>query len=284
MAMLSGFDHLTLLVDDLEEATRAYAALMGAAPTWRGTHPDLGTAASLFGLGNAFLELVSPVDHDPRSEGMRALLAEQGEGAHAIAFAAEDVTLARAALREGGLRVSPPESGEAKGEDGAVRSYRSIQVSPRQTRGATVLVVERPASERAALMISAPEAGEDALVALDHIVLRTADPDGAIATYGEGMGIRLALDRTFGQTRMLFFRVGGVTLEVVGDAGLGAEDALWGFALRARDLEGAHARMAAHGFKLGEIRPGNKPGTQVYTVRDGTCGVRVLVLRDPSRD
>jgi catechol 2,3-dioxygenase-like lactoylglutathione lyase family enzyme len=140
------------------------------------------------------------------------------------------------------------------------------------------------AVERSELMsCPAPESLASAH-ALDHVVIRTALPDAAVALYGTGLGVRLALDRELGGTRMLFFRVGGVTLEVVHDPALGAEDVLWGAAYRVRDIEAAHARMAADGRALGEIKRGQKPGTHVFSVRDGTCAVPTLFLRDPARE
>jgi hypothetical protein len=83
---------------------------------------------------------------------------------------------------------------------------------------------------------------------------------------------------------MLFFRLGGVTLEVVENQALGASDVLSGVAYRTSDLAAAHARLTAEGFSLSEPRTGHKPGTQVFTVRDQTHGVPTLVLHDPSRE
>jgi hypothetical protein len=102
--------------------------------------------------------------------------------------------------------------------------------------------------------------------------------------YGGGLGIRLALDRELAGTRMLFFRTGGVTIEVVGDANAGENDAFYGLAYRVGDIEEAHARMQGEGCDVSEVRNGRKPGTRVFTVRDGTCGVPTLILRDPARD
>jgi len=52
-------------------------------------------------------------------------------------------------------------------------------------------------------------------------VLRTRDPEAARAFFGEGLGLRLALDREFPAwgARLLFFRVGGVTVEVAAELG-----------------------------------------------------------------
>ena len=115
-------------------------------------------------------------------------------------------------------------------------------------------------------------------------MIRTADTDAAKKLYGEQLGIRLALARELRGTRMLFFRIGGVTLEVVLDASLAESDALWGHAFRVRDIDAAHARMKNAGFELSELRDGLKPGTRIFTVRGDTGNVPTLILRDPSRE
>lgn len=61
-------------------------------------------------------------------------------------------------------------------------------------------------------------------------------------------------------------------------------DLFYGLAYRVREIEAAHARLRASGFELSQIRAGNKPGTRVFSVRDGTFGVPTLILRDPARD
>jgi catechol 2,3-dioxygenase-like lactoylglutathione lyase family enzyme len=277
--MLTRFDHVTILVNDVALASARYTELLGTEPRWRGEHRELGTRAALFGLSNALIELVGPLPDALESEGMRALLAERGEGLYAIAFGTDDADATFAAWRERGVRVAPPAEGEADDGAGAKRSYRTLELSLRATRGLSVLAVER--QDTAALRGGPAEAAS--ANALDHVVVRTAEPDAAIALYGAGLGVRLALDRVLGTTRMLFFRVGGVTLEVVHDAGATERDAFHGLAYRVGEIEAAHARLAKLGFSLSEVRAGNKPGTRVFTVRAGTSGVPTLVIWDPSR-
>jgi catechol 2,3-dioxygenase-like lactoylglutathione lyase family enzyme len=279
--MLTGFDHVTIVVRQLDAALETYRRLLGLAPVWRGTHPELGTEGALFALSNSLVELTAPLGAAEEAAGVRALLDARGEGLQAIAFATADAAACSTGWRARGLRATAPQDGEARSHDGSARHYRTVELSARSTRGLGVLAVERPAMTvlRAS---AAPPA--DAVDALDHIVLRTAAPDAAVALYGQGLGIRLALDRVLGRTRMLFFRIGGVTLEVVENPALNDSDAFYGVAYRVRNIDAAHARMQAGGLTLSEIRDGNKPGTRVYTVRDGTCSVPTLVLRDPSRD
>lgn len=99
----------------------------------------------------------------------------------------------------------------------------------------------------------------------------------------DGLGLRLALDRTFEAwgVRLLFSRVGGLTVEVAASltpADPTAADRLWGISRRVSDIEAAHARLVAEGFAVSEIRGGRRPNTRVATVRAETHGVATLVI------
>jgi catechol 2,3-dioxygenase-like lactoylglutathione lyase family enzyme len=281
VCVLTGVDHVTLAVRELEPAVQAYQRLLGSEPSWRGAHPDLGTEGALFALSNAAIELVAPAAGAAESEGLRARLDAHGEGLIALAFCVADAGAWSQALRARGLRATAPQEGEATSRAGTRRHYRSVDLSPRATRGLALLGVER--AELSELRAPAPPAAA-CVDALDHVVIRTADPEAAIALYQQGLDIRLALDRTFGSTRMLFFRTGAVTLELVHDPTAGASDAFHGLAFRVRDIDGAHARLRAAGVATGAVRDGNKAGTRVFSATSGTCNVPTLFLRDPARD
>ena len=215
-----------------------------------------------------------------RPTGLRALLATRGEGLQALAFATGDAAACSTALRARGLRATPPQDGEAHTDGGGMRSYRTVELSPRATRGLSVFAVERADDPS----LHAGTAADAAVVALDHVVVRTADPDAAIALYRDALGIRLALDRSARRAAHAVLPHRRRHARGVQDPAVGANDAFYGAAYRVRDLDAAHARLQAQGFALSEVREGNKPGTRVFTVRDGTCGVPTLILRDPSRD
>jgi hypothetical protein len=81
---------------------------------------------------------------------------------------------------------------------------------------------------------------------------------------------------------MLFFRVGGVTVEVVGSlreaASSGEPDRFGGLAWKVENVPAAHERLAREGFEVTEHRPGHKPGTRVCTVLSDTCNVPTLII------
>jgi hypothetical protein len=103
------------------------------------------------------------------------------------------------------------------------------------------------------------------------------------------LGLDLALDRTREEwkTRFLFFRTGGLTFEVINRLGEdhdpAAPDSIWGLTWTVDDLSAAHARLTEAGFNVSEQRTGRKPGSAVFTIRDGTLGVPTLFIAHSSR-
>jgi hypothetical protein len=84
--------------------------------------------------------------------------------------------------------------------------------------------------------------------------------------------------------RLLFFRVGGVTVEIAAALDPASaepdprRDRLFGLSWRVGDADAARRRLAEAGFDVSEVRAGRRPGTRVASVRSGTCGVPTLIL------
>ena len=283
--MLQSLDHAIVAVRDLDAASRSYAALLGRRPSWRGEHPALGTANVLYRLDNTYLELLSPQPEGSQAEGLRVRLEEKGEGLLGLAFGTEDAGLCRAALAERGLHPLTPKRGLGRDRDsGAVREFQSVLLPAEESRGVLLFAIQHlsPAGLLPPAELVAPVA--TAVTGVDHVVVRTADAEAAKRLYGRELGIRLALDRSFEQWggRLLFFRVGGLTIEIAASLGEevepGAADELWGIAYRVPDADAARERLIGEGFDVSEVRRGRKPGTKVFTVRSETHGVATLCL------
>ena len=289
--MLTHIDHLIIVTDDLEAAQRKCIALLGRSPSWAGGHPSFGTRNVIFRLSNTYIELLAPEAEAPVADALKAYLAEKGPGLYALALGTADADAAVKAMRERGLSPSAPVEGLAHDDpSGAFRRFRNVWLPEKDTRGVRMFVIEH-LSEPELLPLALPVAGpESAVDRLDHVVVMTREPDRAVEFYGEQLGIRLALDRTFEKRglRLLFFRLGGTTLEISAplrpDAELGAGEAeaeadrLWGLAYSVPDAVAARARMLEAGLKVSEIREGHKPGTRVFTVSGNPLGVPTLVI------
>jgi catechol 2,3-dioxygenase-like lactoylglutathione lyase family enzyme len=135
------------------------------------------------------------------------------------------------------------------------------------------------------LLVEAGEAPRtDAPPAIDHVVVRTPDPERAIAFWRDAVGLRLALDQPFPERglRLCFFRSGGITLEYAAPhppVADGGPDRLWGVSYRVPDLAARRARLEGAGVDVSPIRTGMRPGTSVVTVRSHTAGVATLLLQ-----
>ena len=119
------------------------------------------------------------------------------------------------------------------------------------------------------------------IYAVDHVVLQTRDADTCIRRFRDELGLRLALDRTvpeFGG-RMLFFRLGKMTLEVIQHLQEPPQaDFLWGVTYLCRDIEATVAQLDRRGVAHSPIRTGRKPGTRVATVKSHCLELPTLLI------
>ena len=78
---------------------------------------------------------------------------------------------------------------------------------------------------------------------------------------------------------MLFFRTGGITLEVIEAQGQepGA-DYFWGIALQCANIEHAATALTGRGVTLSELREGRKPGTRVASIKSHTLRIPMLLI------
>ena len=282
--MIQCLDHVMVLVDRLDEASARTAALLGREPSWRGEHPGFGTANTLFRLDNTYLELISPTADVGFGAVLRSRLDDEGEGVMGLAFGSADVEETVAELRERGVEVADPQPGSGRdAKSGAERHWRNAILTPAASRGLLLFVIQHE-SPPERLPMSEPTDAEAAVHALDHVVVMSPDADGTRALYRDGLGLRLALDRTFEKrgVRLLFFRTGGTTVEIGSSTARPpdpeAPDRFGGLAWKVASADPARARLAAAGFDVSKVRPGHKPGTRVFTVRDAPGSVPTLVI------
>ena len=285
--MFDALDHVILAVRDLSDATRRYATLFSRRPSWRGEHPGQGTANTLFRLHNTYVELLAPEGDGALGRLLSSQLDEHGEGPLGLAFATRDVEAVRAELAARGLDPGPATAGLGRDADsGLIRRWRTAMLPIARTRGVLVIAIEHGTPDL--LPEAAPVGALEAVIAgIDHAVVQTSDAEAAIKLYRDGLGLRLALDRSFPDwgMRLAFLRVGRVTVEIaqpLRDAPLPVgTDRLWGLSWRVPDANAARARLIAAGFDVSEVRPGRKPDTRVVSVKDGTCGVPTLLIEPP---
>ena len=289
--MLETLDHIVVAAEDIDSAERQAVSLLGRTPAWAGRHSALCTRNAVFRLANTAIELVAPDGEGPGADALRQWLeGQRAPGLMGLVFGTPNAAAETQRLREAGLSPSDPSPGLAQDErSGAFRRFNQATLPVEETHGVRLSLIE-DLTEPELIPPSLPVASEEAVVSrVDHVVVQTSDPERALDLYGARLGLRLALDRSFEKrgVRLLFFRVGGLTVEVASrlaksppaeDAGLGHADHLWGVAYQVVDIDQAYRRMAEAGFELTSIRDGHKPGTRVFSVRGDPLGIPTLVI------
>lgn len=254
--VIHALDCITLGVASPDAAQQSHAMLLGHAPAADGTNAQMQ-------LANVRLEFV-------------AKRSSADDGLAGIAFAVGDLAKAQRLLERRGLRLHL-----ADGDGGS--DARRLHVATDSTHGVPVSLVERT-PQAAGSAPASIGAGHDAAVSgLDHVVIRTPNPERAVALYAGRLGLSLRLDRSEPSwgARLLFFRCGDLVVEVAHDlkAGVSDEpDTLWGLSWRVSDIARAHARVKSAGIEISDIRVGRRPGTRLFTVRSHTAGVPTIMI------
>ena len=279
--MITGLDHIVVLVEDIKAGVKAYELLLGRAPSWR-SRGD-GSENVLFTLDNMSLELMAPAGSAPTADRIRDVINISGEGLASICFRVGDIEKTFRRLDRVAMKPEPVAAVESRDLDSAsILHWKRTRVETELARGVRMffleLAEERPHS---AVTSAAP------ILALDHVVVSTEDPERAAALYGARLDLEMALVRShqdWGQ--LMFFRCGDLIVEIVRRPVAGADrnhDKLWGLSWRVADIEATHARLLASGLDVSEVRAGRKPGTRVMSVRGGACGIHTLLLERAAR-
>ena len=275
--MLTKLDHIVLICPDINAGLSTYETLLGRAPDWT-TRKD-GIATALFTLENTAIELLAPDGNSLARNRILELLDSSEGKLTSLAFRTDDIAKAHHVLGRRGL--SPADIAKSDNTDqlsGKTRRWQRFRCDDAACAGIKTFIIENEHS------MPGSEVGDSSVSRLDHLVINTPGPERAIAHYGARLGLRFALDRTIKafHTRFLFFRIGGLTLEIIHrtdqDHDPAAEDTLWGLTWMVKDLSAAHTRLSKAGLTISEIRKGRKPSTEVFTVKSGTLGIPTLFI------
>ena len=249
MRSITGISHLTIAVDNPSDATADYEHLLGLA-----SHA-MATGTHRLHAGNVALVFRQTVEGDT-------------PGLCGITFRTGDLPRACNEL----ARCGVPTTDAFDPGDGRV-------LSPAATNGLPLALIEGSACPADAAMG----------VVLDHVVIRSRNPERAVALYGGRLGLDMRLDRTnpAWDARLMFFRCGDLVVEIVHVLSQGQSDApdtFGGLSWRMPDIDAAHARLEVAGFALSPVRGGRRLGSRVCTVRNRTGGVPTILLGVAPRD
>ena len=292
LSMISSFHSVLVEVNDLESGVTDYARLLGQEPGPIETAGAGQPRSAFFLLSNMRLEIREA----------SASTASATEGLKAIRLACDDVKEIADRFEAGAPSVLESQKRRAGAENGCglhtdLRIWVSTQIDPLASRSLPVELI----SDEVGIPFDSPDTRSGVasgvgvgvepssmIRGLDHVVVMSADIEATRDFYRDNLGLRLALDRSFEKrgVRLIFFRIGGVTIEIGGrlDAPRDPQgrDRFGGLAWQVIDLDAIHSRLSNDGFELSGIRDGNKAGTRVCTVREPVHDVPTLLIEPVS--
>ena len=272
--MIASIHHIAVATPDVDAATQAYTALFGRAPD--GVFAAGGTRQVWFSTSNIRFALVAPGGAGALGQAVSARLEAAGEGLWSIAYCVDDLDKTANLFERRGLAPGAEYALPVEAHGGAAAGMRARNLAATATHGieSILLAAPKPAPLHGAA---------DAASGLDHVVIRTADPERAVALYGARLGLDMRLDRSNAAwgARLLFFRCGDLVVEIAHElqGGVsGKPDWFGGLSWRVPDIVATRERLMDAGRSLSEVRKGRRPGSHVCTLRDGTAGVPTILL------
>jgi len=265
--MITAVNHVAFAADDPERAATDYALVFGRGPqVYRG---DNGATLHRFQLDNIAFEIT-------RATG--------AGGLQRIGFEVDDMAATARKFGRRGLGCEAPVGEHWRAGNGGTIERTVTSIATSTTHGIGIALV---ATARADVTASTPAA--QAVMAIDHLVVRSPNPERAIALYGGRLGLDFALDRTNPDwgSRLLFFMCGGVRVEIGHSLAKGISDEpdqFSGLAWRVADATAAQQRLQGSGVQTSDAKKGRRPGSQVLTVRSNTCNVPTIFLSETPRD
>jgi len=103
--MITGLDHVVVLLADIKAGAAVYELLLGRAPSWR-SQSD-GAETVLFTVDNMTLELMAPAGASPTADRIRSVIQIWGEGLASICFRVGDIAKMHRRLDRLALKPDP---------------------------------------------------------------------------------------------------------------------------------------------------------------------------------
>ena len=134
---VTGVDHISILVEDVDEAMEFYVDLLGLTVVKTEDSELHGVKAAFLKAGDVMVELIEPLGPGP----LRTLLEKRGPGFHHVCFEVPDLETALDDVASGGVRIIDEEP--KPGVEGGRISF----LHPKSTHGAMIELCDKKESD-----------------------------------------------------------------------------------------------------------------------------------------
>ena len=250
--MIKSLDRITYLANSLEKAEKTFSSFFNLKPSKRVISAEKKYESLIYIFENMCFEVIEKKDD----------LSEKNK-LYGFSLLSDDLSSIDISI------ISEKNNRQEEFED-KVQSVKSLDI--KQSPDFQLLVNEYE-------NLDMDRANENNLFALDHLVLTTNKSDDLINLYEKELGIRLALDQFVEKWggRMLFFRTGQATIEVI-DNKVEGNDQFWGLAWKTKDIRKKREYLIENGFNVSDVKDGRKKDTLVATVKFDEVKIPTLLV------
>ena len=250
--MIKSLDRITYLASSLEKAEKTFSSFFDLKPSKRVISAEKNYESLIYIFENMCFEVIEKKDD----------LSEKNK-LYGFSLLSDD-------LSNIDISITSEKNNRHEEFEDKVQSVKSIDI--KQSPDFQLLVNEYE-------NLDMDRANENNLFALDHLVLTTNKSDDLIDLYEKELGIRLALDQFVEKWggRMLFFRTGQATIEVI-DNKVEGNDQFWGLAWKTKDIRKKREYLIENGFNVSDVKDGRKKDTLVATVKFDEVKIPTLLV------
>ena len=131
--MFGEIDHIGVAVEDLDESIALYRDRFGMREQYRETVEEFGVEAALLEIGDAHVELLTPIQSD---SAVARFLERNGPGMHHVAYRTADIDAELKRMAKAGVRMIDEQARTG------IRDSRVAFVHPKSTGGVLTEIVE----------------------------------------------------------------------------------------------------------------------------------------------
>lgn len=250
--MIKSLDRISYLTNSLEEAEKTFSAFFDAKSSKKVFSKNRNYESVLYGFENMNFEIIK------KNDGL-----SEEDKLCGFSLLSDDLTSLN-------ISTSYEEYENNEESDNKTQLIKSIDI--RQSPDFQLSVNEYEE-------LDMNRSNDNNLFALDHLVLTTNKSDVLINLYEKELGIRLALDQFVEKWggRMLFFRTGHATIEVI-DNKVEGNDQFWGLAWKTKDIRKKREYLLENGFNVTDVKDGRKKDTLVATVKFDEIKIPTLLV------
>ncbi|MDC0432073.1 hypothetical protein OAL90_00365 [Hyphomicrobiales bacterium] len=274
--MLSQIKNIFFVTDDIEKSSKEFSLFFSKEAYFKGFSNQLGVEIQIFSIGNLSINIISSFCEGLWSEKILNFKKKRKEGLFGLELMSDGIINDYENLKKIEIPVGEIEKITIQDLKDKIYTHNSFSIDESLVSNLNIMVSDNT-------NFSIEEENHDPntnIESINQVVIKTNNPDGIVNLFEKNLEIRLALDKTFKEWsgRMLFFRIGGVTLEVVEEEGLNNLNEYYGIGWHSDNFTECYEDLTQKGFSFSEIRKGRKPGTLVSTLNDPILGIPAILI------